>query len=95
MSERKHNFEAGFEVISKSDHIQDFEDYLLCYRKEQKHTEKMSYWCLKKDLRTKDVAIAFHLAGPITPEGIIESLPLNTEKVYSDKENWVFESEVG
>lgn len=95
MTERKHVFEEGFEVVTKSDRIQDFKDYLLCYRKEQQHTDKMAYWCLKKDLTENFVTIAFHLAGPINAEGIVESLPLNTQTICSEKKNWVFENYAG
>ncbi len=90
MEERNHFFAEGFEVITGSANIGEFENYILCYRKEQQNTDKMFYWCAKQDLARRDLSIKFHLAGQLE-EGVVKSLKLNTQTILSEKEVWVFE----
>jgi len=88
---RKHYFEDNLTVVTISDNINEYMDYLLCYKKTTSPDDRMFYWCLKKDFSSSLYTIDFKMAGPSKVKEI-KPLKLNeTLTIKGNRDEYIFE----
>ncbi len=94
MKTRKHLFINGLSVETVSERIDDYKDYLLCFKNTAKNSEdKMFYWCSKSEYLSTKLVVSFITAGPIE-SGKIKPLELKlgkTQIIQSEREEFIFE----
>lgn len=97
MKKRKHFFKVlNRNVITISDQIEMFEDYALCFKKNQLDDPNRMYsWCEKTKLESKETAILFGIAGIETKNenGDFVLLPITMKSASIDYpvNEWYFE----
>ena len=92
MKTRNHFFNSSLTVETVSERIEDFNNYLLCFKNSEKESkDKMFYWCSKKEYKSTQYVIEFFIAGPCE-KGKIETLAIeNTKSIKGHKEEFIFE----
>jgi len=83
MEKREHFFiELGRNVITVSDYMDSFEDYILCFKKNQiEEPNRMYYWCEKKEKDFNEAFLQFIIAGK--EEMINGELIINLNILYN------------
>lgn len=92
MKTRTHFFNTHLTVETVSEKIDDFNNYLLCFKTCKKESEdKMFYWCSKKEYKSTQYVIGFYTAGPCE-NGKIRTLTIeNTKSIQGHREEFIFE----
>jgi len=92
MKTRKHIFINHSVVETVNERIEDFNDYLLCFKSAEKESkDKMYYWCSNKDYKSTQYVLEFFIAGPCV-NGNIQTLTFeNTTNIKEHKEEFTFE----
>jgi len=83
MKRREHFFnELKRKVITVSDYMETFEDYILCFKKNQLNEPKrLYYWCKKENIETNEIPVHFFIAGQ--EELFNSELMINLNSLYN------------
>jgi hypothetical protein len=103
MKRREHFFkELKRKVITVSDYMETFDEYILCFKKNQLNEPKRIYYlCKKEKIESNEIPVYFLMAGLeelLNNELIInlnslynQTSPHPSSQIYS-KDEWVFEN---
>jgi len=83
MKRREHFFkELKSKVITVSDYMETFDDYILCFQKNQLNEPKrLYYWCKKENIESNEIPVYFFIAGQ--EELINSELMVNLNSLYN------------
>lgn len=102
MKRREHFFkELKSTVITVSNYMETFDDYILCFKKNQlDESKRLYYWCKKESIVSNEIPVKFLMAGK--EELINSELIINLNLLYShnihpspesfSKDEWFYES---